>query len=140
MDPELQSYIVNFLQSMELNNKSPYSAQFSTGRSGLSFGVMQNDVANNSAVYTKFQNILTTTAGITGLTSDQISSIMKTASQKGGVNAAAFGDLLPQINQALSSPAGQALVNAQDQAQEQVVFNMVQGALNAACFVQYLGL
>lgn len=139
MDPELQNYIMNFVSSMEGSTANPYSVSFAgTGTSGLSFGLMQNDVANNSAAKAAFQNILTSTASTTGLTSDQISWIVSEASTKGitgtQFNAdsiqAGYGNLIPQINQALQT--GSALVNAQDQAQAQNIFNMVESAFAAA--------
>lgn len=129
MDPELQNYIVNFLHSMEVGTTNPYSASFAGGNSGLSFGNLQNDVANNPAAKAAFQNILTSTASTTGLTSDQISSIMSVASQK-GISGDDFGNFLPQINQALQT--GSAQVDVQDKAQAQNVFTMVQGAFSAA--------
>lgn len=130
MTPEaLRVWIKAFVTQMETSYRNPYQYSFSTGDSGLSYGAMQNDVAVNTDARISFNNILLQTKNRTGLTDDQIASIVDRARHGGKKNDFAQSEL-DAIDSAFQNAKG--LVDARDEAQLNVVVGYVNQVINSA--------
>jgi len=130
----LNQFITDATESMEIGSTNPYAPGFAGGKSGLSFGSMQNDVSSQGVL----ADTSLSAAGVlkqsltdyltnnpnSGLTTNNINQIVKLAGTK-GITEAALEAPFPNINvadtitAALTSDA--ALVKAQDQAASQTV-------------------
>ena len=115
--------------SLEGAGSNPYTASFAGGKSGLSYGAMQDDVANSNSAKATFQNILNSTTTITGFSSSDITTIVGYASTK-GIDPTNLNPYINKIDSALAASKG--LVDAQDNVQLNVLLTNVEGAMFVA--------
>jgi len=124
---QLDTAVVNMVRSMEGATGDPYSASFATAaNSGLSYGLLQNDVAANPSARTTFQTILFDA----GLSGPEVQRPVGMASTPGITRLAFSTNDLGIIDSALQSQS--ALVDQQDNATSQLLLNSINLLLSNA--------
>lgn len=128
----LPTFVPKVLRTMEGAGDNPYRPRFVGGRSGMSFGLMQNDAAANPDAARTLQNVLNDTKSASGLSDADIAVAMRIATTPGATKEqldAAIPGGSSKVEDALR--AGSAAVDARDSAQEQAVLGYVNKALDA---------
>lgn len=152
MADEIKKFLFDSLSHMEnskTESEDPYKAKLSIGNSSLSFGRMQNDVANNPNIaQTTFNQIMDNSVGkIEGLTQEKADTIKELAAIKGGVRTEKQtkelrGYFEEYVNPALSSRedisaenpgvSNQTLVDQADAANFEIAYDKIQPVIDAA--------
>ena len=133
-DQQLNDFIENAVENMEGAVEDPYQCVNpggKAGKSGVSFGLMQNDVgpgANNEAAQDTFADILDNYYAIHPEMEGEIRLIMRTALDGKALSEKQVGI----VNAALALPANQTLVDKLDEKQLNTVIGYVQSAFIAA--------
>ncbi|MGP0070090.1 MAG: hypothetical protein ACLQGP_41640 [Isosphaeraceae bacterium] len=127
IDPQQwQAFIKNAVADME-GAKNPYSASFpKSGTSGLSFGYMQNDVANNSTAASAFRGIMNAEVGTGGLTQQEANRIVNQAI----ANRPLSHSEVDKVNEALANHKD--LVDAADSGALKTAMGILDSAFQAA--------
>ncbi len=102
-----KQYIVDFVKNMEdETHTKEFKSSFAGGNSGLSFGSIQGDIANNGIAKGAFDDIIYQS----GLFTDtEVAAIKAIETLKGAAAETAFATYRGRIDQALSSENGQKL-------------------------------
>jgi hypothetical protein len=117
------------IQTNELGSVSPYRLSYARlGKSGASFGIFQGDTNVNATARATLRQALTT-AGVGATVTDRIINAVSQPCPGGNPLSAADTAL---ANNALSSEAGMALVDAMDDTLLQVVLGEIDTCLAAA--------
>ena len=121
-------HAVRYMENTDVATKTyePYKASFAQGKSGLSYGKLQNDVAKNAEAAKTFQTVLTNS---NLFKNDEIRKIMD-LSTKEGASQGSLEKYLPRIDQALSM--GRSLVDQQDQRTYNRIIKSIDQITNAA--------
>jgi hypothetical protein len=116
-DASLEQFIIGVVKKAEAQEGDRYKASFAGGKSGLSFGALQNDVAANEKAEKTFEKIL----AHSGLfSSEEIKEIMKSA-RKRGAKREDLAPFIDRIDRALSSEAGRRVIDARDEDQKKTL-------------------
>ncbi len=126
-DDTLKRFIVDVVKKAEAEEGDRYKASFAGGKSGLSFGAFQNDVAANGKAATTFRKILTEPGLFSG---KEVETIIQKARTK-GAKEEDLAPFLGRINQALNSEAGRREIDAQDEKQKKILLGGMKKFLTA---------
>src|SRR5689334_11133354 len=117
------------IKQNEIGRASPYALSFArSGKSGGSFGVFQGDAHVNSVARATLQRVLES-AGVAPAIADRIVAAVSRLCPDGNPLADADARV---ANDALSSDAGRALVDAMDKKLLDVVLGHLDGCIAAA--------
>lgn len=126
-DASLEQFIISVVKKAEAKEGDRYRASFAGGKSGLSFGAFQNDVAANGHARDTFRKILTH-SGL--FSSEEINEIMKSA-RKEGARREDLAPFIDRIDRALSSEAGRRVIDARDEDQKKALLSGMETFLAA---------
>lgn len=126
-DDNLQRFIVDVVRKAEAKEGDRYKASFAGGKSGLSFGAFQNDVAANGHARETFREILTES----GLFSEEEVKTIVGEARTEGVKREDLAPFLGRINQVLNSEAGRREIDKRDEQQKETLLGRMRKFLAA---------
>jgi hypothetical protein len=127
-DASLEQFIIDVVKKAEATPGDRYKASFAGGKSGLSFGAFQNDVAANGDAKRAFEDILLAA----GLSQKQIEPIVDLAKMPSITREKfAAAGYLDVVERAFNSDYGRKRIDKRDQDQKDAVLSGMRTFLGA---------